>query len=63
MFKYLLIGLVIYWVSRRIFRVADAVKRDSVPPQNEPKTTNPPNTKSTIDHSKGGEYVEYEEVE
>ncbi|MFT7101374.1 MAG: hypothetical protein ACJA19_001888, partial [Bacteroidia bacterium] len=28
MFKYLLIGLVAYWVFKRIFKVADAVKRD-----------------------------------
>ncbi len=63
MFKYLLIGLVAYWVFKRIFKVADAVKRDRKPPQDDSATPTPPNKKPKIDHSKGGEYVDYEEVE
>jgi hypothetical protein len=61
-FKYLLIGLVAYWVFKRIFKVADAVKRDGKPPQDDTATP-PPNKKPNIDHSKGGEYVDYEEVD
>ena len=63
MFKYLLIGLVAYWVFKRIFKVADAVKRDGKPPQDDSDTPPPPNKKPNIDHSKGGEYVDYEEVD
>lgn len=63
MFKYLLIGLVAYWVFKRIFKVADAVKRDGKPPQGDSATPPPPNKKPNIDHSKGGEYVDYEEVD
>ncbi len=63
MFKYLLIGLVAYWVFKRIFKVADAVKRDRKPPQDDSATPKPPDKKPNIDHSKGGEYVDYEEVD
>jgi hypothetical protein len=63
MFRYLLIGLVAYWLFKRVFKVADAVKRDGKPPQNDTATPKSPNKKSQIDHSKGGEYVDYEEIE
>jgi hypothetical protein len=63
MFKYLLIGLVAYWVFKRIFKVAEAVKKDGNPPQSGGPTQQPPKKKPNIDHSKGGEYVDYEEVE
>jgi len=62
MFKYLLIALVAYWVFKRVFKVADAVKRDGQPTQDNRSRQNN-NKKSNIDHSKGGEYVDYEEVE
>jgi len=54
---------VAYWVFKRIFKVADAVKRDGKPPQDDSNTPPPPNKKPNIDHSKGGEYVDYEEVD
>ena len=63
MFKYLLIALVGYWVFRRVFKVADAVKRDGRPAPDENITSEKPKSKSNIDHSKGGQYVDYEEVE
>ena len=55
MFKYLLIGLIAYWVFKRVFKVADAVKQDGNPPQSDRTSPPQPNKKSTIDHSKGGE--------
>ena len=62
MFKYLLIVLIGYWVFKRVTRVADAVKRDGRPPEDKhPNSNKKKNT--NIDHSKGGEYVDYEEVE
>ncbi|MGK0368641.1 MAG: hypothetical protein ACJAYZ_000506, partial [Bacteroidia bacterium] len=42
---------------------AEAVKKDGNPPQSGGPTQQPPNKKPNIDHSKGGEYVDYEEVE
>lgn len=63
MFKYLLIGLVAYWVFKRVFKVADAVKRDGQQSQDHKANPSNPSNKSNIDHSKGGEYVDYEEVE
>jgi hypothetical protein len=63
MFKYLLIGLIAYWVFRRVFKVADAVKQDGKPTQSDRPKQQPPNKKPNIDHSKGGEYVDYEEVD
>ncbi|MFT5952092.1 MAG: hypothetical protein ACI9AU_000808 [Bacteroidia bacterium] len=63
MFKYLLIGLIAYWVFKRVFKVADAVKQDRNPPQSDRPSPPQPNKKPNIDHSKGGEYVDYEEVE
>ncbi len=64
MFKYLLIALVAYWVFKRVFKVADAVKRDGQTPQDDRARPQQPNSKnSNVDHSKGGEYVDYEEIE
>ena len=62
MFKYLLIVLIGYWVFKRATRVADAVKRDGRPTENQKSKPNK-KTDTNIDHSKGGEYVDYEEVE
>ena len=63
MFKYLLIALIGYWVFKRIFNVADAVKRDGRPASNDNIPSDKPKNKSNIDHSKGGQYIDYEEAE
>ena len=65
MFKYLILGLLAYWIYKRIFRVADAVRQDGNASSTDrtAKPTNTPPQKSNMDHSKGGEYVDYEEVE
>ncbi len=62
-FKYLLIALVGYWVFRRVFNIADAVKRNGHPAPKENIPSDKPKNKSNIDHSKGGQYIDYEEVE
>ncbi len=62
-FKYLLLVLVGYWIYKRVFRVVDAVKRDGQPPQDSKARPTESNNKSNIDHSKGGEYVDYEEID
>ena len=59
--KYLFLGLIIYWVVKRISRISNVVR------QNEPKkqdTTVNNSQKTTKKNDKhGGEYVDYEEVE
>lgn len=64
MFKYLFIALVGFWVFRRVFKTPNNTDRDSTPPPDNTAKPQQPNTKnSNVDHSKGGEYVDYEEVE
>ncbi|MGB0851302.1 MAG: hypothetical protein ACPGTP_08635 [Bacteroidia bacterium] len=60
MFRYLLVGLIIYWIGKRVFKLSDAVKNDG-----KPKNENPPSgnkTRSTSDKH-GGDYVDFEEVD
>lgn len=59
--RFLVIGILVYWIFKRIFKVADAVKRDGQPISNKPPVK--PKSKSNIDHSNGGEYVDFEEIE
>ncbi|MBT6234724.1 MAG: hypothetical protein HOI49_01360 [Bacteroidetes bacterium] len=60
MFKYIIIGLVVYWLYKRTFSSAKRPNRQQ--PGGIPRPSQP-NKQSTVDHSKGGEYVDYEEVE
>lgn len=57
MFKYIILGVLAYWILKRVFRISAAVKQDGVPP-----VTPPPNRKPPKDDH-GGEYVDYEEIE
>ncbi len=63
MFKYVLVTLIAYWLIKRVFRVADAIKRDSPKQPNYTKEADHTTSKSSVDHSKGGEYIDFEEVE
>ena len=63
MFKYIIIGILAYWISKRVFRVSRAVKNDGnpqTPPNANHRTTV---TKETKAHNHGGEYVDYEEID
>ena len=56
--KYLLVGIVIYFLVSRILRIGAAVKQDSA------KNNAKPNTKrDQPKDNHGGEYVDYEEIE
>lgn len=57
MFKYIILGVLAYWILKRVFRISAAVKQDVAPP-----VTPPPN-KHTPKDNHGGEYVDYEEIE
>jgi hypothetical protein len=54
MFKYLLIGIIAYWIMKRVFRINNAVRN------NEPQK---PNQTPKQEDKHGGDYVDYEEVE
>lgn len=58
MFRYLLLGLLIYWIVKRIFRVSEVVKNDT----NNRDTKVKGNTQKKKDNH-GGEYIDYREVE
>ena len=58
MFRYLLIGLIIYWIVKRVFRVSEVVKNDTKDKDTNVKG-NTPNKKD----NHGGEYIDYKEVE
>jgi hypothetical protein len=59
--KYLFLGLLIYWIVKRIFRIKDVVQQKGPQPNN----TTIKNPKKSIkqDDKHGGEYVDYEEVD
>lgn len=63
MFRYILIGLIAYWVIKRIARVVGAIQKDGPDKPNNTTTRRKAPGQSNIDHSKGGEYVDYEEIE
>ncbi len=54
MFKYLAIGILLFWIYKRVFRIKEAVKEDSS------NNNNQPNSKKD---NHGGDYVDYEEIE
>ncbi|PCJ65980.1 MAG: hypothetical protein COA58_07830 [Bacteroidetes bacterium] len=62
MFRYLVAGVLIYWIGKRLFKISKVIKdNSSVPP---PKTTSAkkPISDKTNRPTKG-EYVDYEEVD
>ena len=56
-FRYILLGLVAYWLFKRVFKIRDAVRTDRHPSQPQAPKKEPKKDKH------GGEYVDYEEVE
>jgi hypothetical protein len=62
-FKSLLLVLIGYWIYKRVFRVVDAVKQDGNPQQSKTTTIRKKsNKRPKLDHSDGGDYVDYEEI-
>ena len=62
-FKSLLLALIGYWIYKRVFRVVNAVKEDGQPQQRRRPAPKPSNKKPSLDHSSGGDYVDYEEID
>lgn len=56
--RYLLLGILIYFLVSRILKIGAAVKQDSAKDPSRPKD----NKKNPKDNH-GGEYVDYEEIE
>lgn len=57
MFKYIILGVLAYWILKRVFRISAIVKQDGHP------SPPPPNSPSKKDNNIEGEYVDYEEIE
>ncbi|MBT8327162.1 MAG: hypothetical protein KJP21_05530 [Bacteroidia bacterium] len=53
MFKYIIIGILGYWIIKRVFRISAAV--------NQEKQTQSP--KETKEDRHGGDYVDFEEID
>ena len=58
MFKYIILGVLAYWILKRVFKISAIVKQDGSIPTS-PPPPNPPSKKDNIE----GEYVDYEEIE
>ncbi len=59
MFKYIILGVLAYWILKRVFRISAIVKQDG----NIPTSPPPPTPPSKKDNNIEGEYVDYEEIE
>jgi len=59
--KYLFLGLIIYWVVKRISRISHVVRQNDSQKQQTTVNNSQKTTKKNNKH--GGEYVDYEEVE
>jgi len=59
--KYLFLGLIIYWVVKRISRISNAVRQNNSQKQQTTVNNSQKTTKKNDKH--GGEYVDYEEVD
>ena len=59
--KYLFLGLIIYWVVKRIFRISNVVRQNE--PQKQDTTVNNSQKTTKKNDKHCGEYVDYEEVE
>ncbi|MEY2923917.1 MAG: hypothetical protein RLZZ337_457 [Bacteroidota bacterium] len=57
MFKYIILGLLGYWILKRVFKISQVVQQDGKDPIDQNRKNNPPQD------NHGGEYVDYEEVE
>ncbi|MDB4106987.1 hypothetical protein OAD66_02850 [Bacteroidia bacterium] len=57
-FRYIIVGLIIYWIGKRVFRISSLVKNNGESPD---KSSAKHSTKKVDKH--GGDYVDYEEVE
>ena len=53
MFKYIIIGILGYWIVKRVFRISVAVNQD--------KETHA--TKESSEDKHGGDYVDFEELD
>ena len=53
MFKYIIIGILGYWIIKRVFKITAAVSQD--------KQTHVPKDEKQDKH--GGDYVDFEEIE
>ena len=62
--KYLIIGLLIYWIAQRVMRISYAAKHNGKPPL--PKNPQKPQQTKVSPPKKdnhGGDYVDFEEVD
>jgi hypothetical protein len=59
--KYLFLGLIIYWVVKRISRISYVVRQNDSQKQETTVNNSQKPTKKNDKH--GGQYVDYEEVE
>jgi hypothetical protein len=60
MFRYIILGILIYWIVKRVFRVTEAVKQDKVNAEQGTEVKGKPKPRKD---NHGGEYVDYKEVD
>jgi hypothetical protein len=58
--KYVLLGIIIYWIVKRVFRISKVVQNQTNSPQN--NATQPTNNRKNNTETER-EYVDYEEFE